>query len=186
MSEDTHAEAGAEAPKKSGKLKVIIIAVVAALIGAVGAGAAFFILGEHPPQAENPDEHADEGGDSGDGEKKKKKKKKKKHDGPELPPAYMKLENLTVNLAGGKDHFLAASMELKIAEPAAQQALSERMPEVKNLVLITLSAQSPDSLATVEGKTALAQKLRDDLNALIDEDEDTGVSDVFFTQFIIQ
>lgn len=188
MSEEKHAEeAGAEAPKKSGKLKVIIIAVVAALIGAVGAGAAFFLLGEHPPQAENPDEQADEGGDAGGHEKKKKKKKKGEGGGGEHgAAAYMKLDNLTVNLSGGKDHFLAVSMELKLAEPEAQVHLTERLPEVKNLVLITLSAQTPDSLSSVDGKNALAQKLRDDLNALIDEDEETGVENVFFTQFIIQ
>ncbi len=184
MSEEKHAAQGAaDAPAKSGKLKLVIIAVVGLVLGLGIAAGAFFALGEHPPEPEHADEATD-GGDHADGEKKKKKKKKK-HDGPELPPVYMKLDNLTVNLAG-KDHFLAASMEMKIAEPEAQRLLSERLPEVKNLVLITLSAQTPDSLATVEGKTALAQKLRDDLNALIDQDEDTGIADVFFTQFIIQ
>jgi len=184
MAEEKHAaEGAAEAPAKSGKLKLIVIALVGIVLGLGIAAGAFFALGEHPPAAEEPEDGAD-AGDQADGEKKKKKKKKKK-DGPELPPVYMKLDNLTVNLAG-KDHFLACSMELKIAEPQAQAALSARMPEVKNLVLITLSAQTPDALTTVEGKTALAQKLRDDLNALIDEDEDTGVADVFFTQFIIQ
>ena len=186
MAEENHAAEAADAPKKSGKLKLIIIAAVGILLGLGVAAGAFLMLGEHPPQAENPDEHAGEGdGGSADGEKKKKKKKKKKDGEPELPPAYMKLDNLTVNLAG-KDHFLAASMELKLAEPEAQRLLSERLPEVKNLILITLSANTPDALSTVEGKLALAQKLRDDLNALIDQDEDTGIVDVFFTQFIIQ
>ncbi len=185
MSEEKHAaEGAADAPAKSGKGKLIIIAVVGVVLGLGIAAGAFFMLGEHPPEPEATEGH-DAEGDATDGEPKKKKKKKKKHDGPELPPVYMKLDNLTVNLAG-KDHFLACSMELKIAEPEAQAALSARMPEVKNLVLITLSAQTPDSLTTVEGKTGLAQKLRDDLNALIDQDEDTGVADVFFTQFIIQ
>jgi len=188
MSEEKHAaEGAADAPAKSGKLKLIIIAVVGIVLGLGIAAGAFFALGEHPPAPEPADEAdaGDHGDGEGDGEKKKKKKKKKKHDGPELPPVYMKLDNLTVNLAG-KDHFLACSLELKIAEPEAQAALSARLPEVKNLVLITLSAQTPDSLTTVEGKTGLAQKLRDDLNALIDQDEDTGIADVFFTQFIIQ
>jgi flagellar FliL protein len=185
MSEEKHAADGAaEAPAKSGKLKLVVIAVVGILLGLGIAAGAFLALGEHPPEPEATADHgADE--DAVDGEKKKKKKKKKKSGEPELPPVYMKLENLTVNLAG-KDHFLAASMELKIAEPEAQMLLTQRLPEVKNLVLITLSANTPDSLTTVEGKTALAQKLRDDLNALIDQDEDTGVADVFFTQFIIQ
>lgn len=184
MAEEKHAaEGAADAPAKSGKLKPLVMAAVGLVLGLVIAAGAFFALGEHPPAPEATDGH-DADGDASDGEPKKKKKKKKKGE-PELPPTYMKLDNLTVNLSG-KDHFLAASMELKIAEPEAQRLLSERLPEVKNLVLITLSANTPDTLATVEGKTALAQKLRDDLNALIDEDEDTGVADVFFTQFIIQ
>ncbi|NCU95747.1 MAG: hypothetical protein EBV48_07715 [Betaproteobacteria bacterium] len=107
-------------------------------------------------------------------------------DGEEHPPTYFKLEQMTVNLAGGKDHFLATNLELRLGEPEAEKLLSARMPEVKNLVLLTLSAQTPEALANLEGKTALAQKLRDDLNALIDQDEDTGVADVFFTSFIIQ
>ncbi|MFZ4499438.1 MAG: flagellar basal body-associated FliL family protein [Burkholderiales bacterium] len=182
MAEENHAAEAADAPKKSGKMKLVIIAVVGLVLGLGVAAGAFLLLGEHPPQAENPDEHSEDA--PADGEKKKKKKKKKSGE-PELPPVYMKLENLTVNLSG-KDHFLAASMELKLAEPEAQRLLTERLPEVKNLILITMSSNTPDSLATVEGKTALAQKLRDDLNALIDQDEDTGIADVFFTQFIIQ
>ncbi|MBU3694079.1 MAG: hypothetical protein FGM40_04535 [Rhodocyclaceae bacterium] len=188
MAEENHAaEAAAGAAGKKGLLKLILVAVGASVLTAGGMFGAFMVLGEHPPQAASPDEHADEA-DGGDGQntEKKKKKKKKKHDGPELPPTYMKLDNLTVNLAGGKDHFLAANLELKIAEPDAQRLLTERLPEVKNLVLLTLSSQTPDALATVEGKTALAQKLRDDLNTLIDQDEETGVADIFFTQFIIQ
>jgi len=182
MAEENHAAEAADAPKKSGKMKLVIIAVVGLVLGLGVAAGAFLLLGEHPPQAKNPDEHSEDA--PADVEKKKKKKKKKSGE-PELPPVYMKLENLTVNLSG-KDHFLAASMELKLAEPEAQRLLTERLPEVKNLILITMSSNTPDSLATVEGKTALAQKLRDDLNALIDQDEDTGIADVFFTQFIIQ
>lgn len=184
MAEDNHAAEGQDgSPKKSGLVKFIVIGLVASLITAGGLFGAFMVFGEHPPQAENPDENAEDGG--GEESTKKKKKKKKKADS-EATPTYMKLENLTVNLAGGRDHFLALSMELKIAEPEAQKLLTDRMPEVKNLVLLTLSAQTPDSLGSVEGKTALAQKLRDDLNAMIDQDEDTGVADIFFTQFIIQ
>ena len=185
MAEEKHAaEGAAEAPAKSGKLKPILMAVIGLVLGLAIAAGAFFALGEHPPAPEASEGHDAEEG-TADDEPKKKKKKKKKGSEPELPPTYMKLDNLTVNLSG-KDHFLAASMELKIAEPEAQRRLTERLPEVKNLVLLTLSGNTPDTLSTVEGKTALAQKLRDDLNALIDEDEDTGVADVFFTQFIIQ
>jgi len=187
MAEETPAAAGhAETPKKGGgAVKLILVAVIAALLTAGAAVAVFFMLGEKQPDAEHADEASD-GGDQGDEHGKKKKKKKKKGDGEEHPPTYFKLEQMTVNLAGGKDHFLATNLELRLGEPEAEKLLSARMPEVKNLVLLTLSAQTPEALSNLEGKTALAQKLRDDLNALIDQDEDTGVADVFFTPFINQ
>lgn len=186
MAEDKHAaDAPEAAPKnKSPLVKFIVIGLIASLVTAGGLFGAFLVFGEHPPQADSADENAEDG--SGEGDTKKKKKKKKKKSDSESAPTYMKLENLTVNLGGGRDRFLALSLEIKIAEPAAQKLLTDRMPEVKNLILMTLSAHTPEELGTVDGKTALAQKLRDDLNALIDEDEDTGVADIFFTQFIIQ
>jgi len=79
MAEET--QAAVAAPKRlGGTLKLIIVGVVAALLGAVGAGAAFFLLGEHPPQAAGADAHADagEGADGADGEGAEQKKKKKK------------------------------------------------------------------------------------------------------------
>lgn len=186
MAEDKHAADAPDAAtkNKSPLVKFIVIGLIASLVTAGGLFGAFMVFGEHPPQADSADENAEDG--SGEGDTKKKKKKKKKKSDSDAAPTYMKLENLTVNLGGGRDHFLALSLEMKIAEPAAQKLLTDRMPEVKNLILLTLSAHTPEELGTVEGKTALAQKLRDDLNTLIDEDEDTGVADIFFTQFIIQ
>lgn len=167
---------GDEPPKKKRGKRLLIVAVVAILLAGGGAGAFFFLS--------HGDTAHPEGGAKGAGHPDASPPKKKvEYDGP---PVYQRLEPATVNLAGGSGNFLAANVELKLAEPKVAEDLKIRAPEIRNLVLMTLSAQRPEDIANAEGKAKLAQKLREEINKIVKLDQETGVIDVFFTEFIMQ
>lgn len=174
MSEAAVAPAGDAPPSKKGKLVIILVAVLALLAGA--GGGAFFMLSSAPAEAEVDDDGSGTATPA-------KKKKRVQYDGP---PVYLRLDPLTVNLADPGNTYLAANIELQLAEPPVGEVFKLRAPEIRNLVLMTVSSQTPDTLVKLEGKQELATTLRSRLNELIGEDEETGVVDVFFTQFIMQ
>ena len=74
----------------------------------------------------------------------------------------------------------------EFAHAEAAQLLAAIRPKVQHRIILLLSGEELASLQTVKGKQALQGRVLDELNGLIDETSKTGVSDVFFTNFIIQ
>jgi len=81
---------------------------------------------------------------------------------------------------------LQITIVLEIAHAEAAQLLATMRPKVQHRIILLLSSEAVADLQTVKGKQALQGRLLSELNGLIDETSDTGVSDVFFTNFIIQ
>ncbi len=156
------------APPKS-KKKLIIIIVAAVLALALVGGAAFFLLGKKPDAAQQA-EHGDEA----------------EADEEAHPPVYEKLDTFTVNLSDGET-FLQAEINLKLADAKLSEKLKTRMPEVKDSILRLLSVQSPEELATVEGKDKLAGEVQKAVNEILGvKKASKGVQKVLFPAFIIQ
>ncbi|MFZ5482794.1 MAG: flagellar basal body-associated protein FliL [Pseudomonadota bacterium] len=165
-------EAAPEAPKgKSKKLLIIILAVVL-LVVLAGGGAAVYLLTSKPAaeqvegeEGEDEEAHAEE---------------------EEHPPVYEKLDAFTVNLADGET-YLQVEINLKLADAKLSEKLKARMPEVKDAVLRLLSSQSPEELATVEGKDKLAGEVQKSVNEVLGvKKASKGVEKVLFPAFIIQ
>lgn len=170
------------APKKKGKLLLfIIIGVVVVALGAVGA---ILLLKKPPPE------------DGEDGEAPAHKTEKKKEAG--LPPAYVKLDTFTSNLAVENPNdqqaaqYIQVVVELKVASAHEGDALKPYTPEIRNAVLRLLSSRKPSQLSSIEGKDALANDIRDAVNSIVNPPKKGGhapeepVSAVLFSSFIIQ
>ncbi|SIT42514.1 Flagellar basal body-associated protein [Paraburkholderia ribeironis] len=156
------------APASPGPLKRIILIALIAIIaaGAAGAGVWFFMSKRAPAAA-----LADAG------------------PAPVAAPLFFPLESMTVNLQSddGQPHFLRIGLTLKLGDAAAQQQLTDHMPEVRSRILLALSNKHPEELAPLEGKRALAEELK----TLIEQPTDKGtapihVQDVLFTEFVVQ
>lgn len=156
--------AGEAAPKKGkGKLLVIIIAAVVLLAG--GGGAAWFFL------------HA----------KKPASAEEAKHEAPDAPPVFAKLEQFTVNLtADGEEHYLQTDVELKVADAKVVDAIKSHMPEIRSNLLLLLSSKTASVMATMDGKKKLSKEIAKQVNEILHAKESEGVSDVYFTTFVIQ
>ncbi len=165
MAKETEKPAEEGAAKKGKKLKVIIIALlVLVLLG--GGGFAYWFFAVH--------------GKADSGAKAAAKVE------PNLPPTYSVLDPFTVNL---RDPGVAmqAGITLKVHDEKVDEAIKQRMPEIRDRILLILSSQQSADLMTAAGKENLGKQIAVAVNKILDvKDPKDGVTQVLFTSFIIQ
>lgn len=166
------------APKKKGKLLIIILALVG-LIVLVGGGLAFWLLKSAPDKSKQAKADAEEGDDAEEGGDSQEH-------GDEHPPVYEKLEQFTVNLAD-QESYLQTEVQLVVADVKVQEKIKARMPEVRDALIRLLSSKTPEELNQADGKAALAEEIKRELNHVLGIKKDSkGVKKVLFGAFIIQ
>lgn len=180
-----------EAPKKSSK-KLVIILAAAILLGGGGAGATWVVLQK-------------KSGADGKYEKAVEKQVTAK-------PIFLNLEPFTVNLQDTRgERYAQVGITLQVEDPNVEAALKDRLPAVRNHVLLLISSKRIDDLLTPEGKLQLAQDIRGrvalamgiDVTGAEEEDSpankkkavsrknkpepiENPIKDVLFSQFIVQ
>lgn len=108
---------------------------------------------------------------------------------PPVPsPIYVPLDPFTVTLQGNYDRrILYTAITLRVADAASGKLLTSYMPEVRNRVLLTLSAQNPETVQTPEARATLAKALTESLEApYIPQPVGPRISNVLFTAFVVQ
>ena len=153
---------------------MLIIALVAFIV--LGGGGAFaFYMMRAPAQSVDGDSH-------GDSHEKKKKKKKK-----ESEHGLVSLEPFVVNLADqGGSRFLRLSLRLVVDTPEEAEKVQKNdvlLVRVRSAILELLTQQTADQLVTTEGKATLKTAIAEHLKTLL---EDTEVTDVLFSDFVVQ
>jgi flagellar protein FliL len=138
--------AAEEKPRRtSGKLVMLAVVVIIFLV-AGGAGAFVMLSG-------------DESAETADAA-----------DAPEQPAVFVPLETFTVNLlpTDGLHQYLQTSLTLKLVSQASADAVKTRMPEVRNRVLLILSAKRPAELMPVAGKEKLASEIGEAVQNIVE------------------
>jgi flagellar FliL protein len=104
------------------------------------------------------------------------------------PPEYVALEPFTVNLQADEgEHYLQVQFTLQVANLEQAEVLKSNMAQVRNRVLLLLSAKRASELNTVEGKRQLAGEIAATLKQpFFAKGQPQHVGDVLFTAFIIQ
>ncbi len=105
-----------------------------------------------------------------------------------MPPAFLPMDSFTVNLQPENEaQFLQVGLTLKLAGSGYDEAIKARMPEIRNRILLLLSAKKASELTSVEGKQALAEQVqREVMQALGGSVPSGGIAGVLFTSFLIQ
>jgi flagellar FliL protein len=139
QAQTTAAEAAAP-PKKRSKL-LLIVSLVVVLAGG-GGGAAWFFLKPAGPDAAVA---------------------------KPKPALFMPLEMFTANLAAteGQPQFIQVGLTLKTSEQGTLDLVKERMPEVRNRILLVLSGKRGADLLPVAGKEKLATDLATAVQSII-------------------
>jgi flagellar FliL protein len=94
------------------------------------------------------------------------------------------LDTFIVNLADqARNRYLRVTMDLELIEVTDADKLAERLPQVRDCILMILPSKRFDDIASMEGKTALRGEIIAKLNSLYTKEV---VSNIFFTEFVVQ
>jgi flagellar FliL protein len=153
----------------SNKVLIIVAIVFVLLLGMMGTG--FFFMWNKMNAA---NAHSADSGETG------------------APPAeelvkigpIHPLDTFIVNLADeGGSRYLRVTMNLELKDKDAVALVQERLPMIRNGVLMLLPAKKYADISTVEGKDALRDELVAKLNSFLKPD---SVANIYFTEFVVQ
>jgi flagellar protein FliL len=162
-------EATVEKSGSKKKLFLIIGAVVFVLLLAGGAGT-WFYLKEHPkPQeAKDPSQQVPVPA-----------LKPKAEIGP-----MVNIDEFIVNIISGDTaHYVKASLTVELTNPEAKDEVEQRMPQVRDAILLLIGNKTYEELQDLQGKKQLKAELLNKINSFLQ----TGkVVSVYFTNFVVQ
>ena len=170
MAKKEQAADDAAKPAGKGKLKLIIIIVVA-LLFTIGAsvGATWFIMNKKVHDAEAA--------------------KAEPTTPVRLPAIYEKLTpSFVVNFnVNGRQRYMQVGVALMGRDQAKMDELKAHLPQVRNQLVMLLSAQSYDALLTPVGKELLRQQATSKIQELAQKQVgQPTVEQVLFTNFVLQ
>ncbi len=107
---------------------------------------------------------------------------KKEQEEPEFIGKLIPLETFLVNLSGSRGQKLAKiNMELEVNNDEVQKEIDKLKPKIRDIIIIILSSKSYAQVATTEGKDALREEIRDQVNLFLTKGQ---IQRVYFTEFI--
>lgn len=180
--------------KKGGKAKKLIL-LFGLIIAAAGGGAyAYFGLGvggsggHDEPEIEQPELVVREGVSDRAAEEGRRRARNGAPDRRIFQATYIPLEgNFTSNLNGG-DAFVQIGMGVSTYyDERVVQSVERHEMAIRSAILMTLSEADPIEIATLRGKEALKNRLKNAINnVLTDREGFGGIDDVYFTSFVTQ
>ena len=94
------------------------------------------------------------------------------------------LDTFIVNLADEeRSRYLRITMDLELTASSDADKLNQRLPQVRDRILMILPSKRFDEIASVDGKTALRDEIINKLNSLFPK---TVITNIFFTEFVVQ
>ena len=156
-----------EAPAKAGSMKkTIVLGLLGVLLLGGGGGAAWFFMGgtndeegKHA-QKTNGEEHGEE------------------------PGPVMELDPFLLNLADRDEiRFLKVSIKLELDRPEEKTDFQNKVPAIRDALLVLLSSKESQLLRTVNGKRRIREEIMTRVNGVMNKGK---ILNVFFTDFIIQ
>ena len=160
-----------KAPEGGSKKKLfIIIGAVVLLLVIGGAAAWFFFLKPQPPSPEE----LDPGSQVPVPDITQK---------TEIGP-MVNIEEFVVNIiSGDTPHYVKASLTVELTSEDAQPEVEQRMPQVRDAVLLLIGNKTYEELQDLQGKRQLKAELTSKINSFLQ----TGkIKAIYFTNFVVQ
>jgi len=164
--EGVEKDAGAKGGMNSKFIMIIILAI--ALLGG-GGGAAWYLMG--------------------DDQKNKKEGEMADHE-VEAEPSLeaigpvVDLEPFVLNLADRDQlRYLKVSIKLQLDRPEAETDFQNRLPAIRDALLVLLTSKESRALRTIDGKMLVRDEIGGRVNSIMKKGK---IRQVFFTDFIIQ
>ncbi len=183
MADDTVDSNGGPAPVGVLPIKMVIVIAVGVLLLGIGGAIAFMSLTKG---GEKPESGAEAAADTKTAPKAKEDESAQKHGASPkgAPGPIFDLDPFVVNLADAADvHYLKVTVKLELDHPATAELLNQRVPQIRDAVLILLSSKESEAVRTAQGKLQLREDLLLKVNSLLPKG---GVRGAYFTEFIVQ
>ena len=94
------------------------------------------------------------------------------------------MDPFIVNLADAEgQRYLKAVMQFEVDNPAAESEIQEKLPQIRDEILMILSNKTFDDVSTTAGKRMVKREIASAVNKYL-----TGgqVTQVYFTEFVVQ
>ena len=159
-------------------MKILLIALLAISL----AGAGWYYRDMLPLGADNELAEGETEADSADGHGEAAD--------ASAAPVYLTLDPpFVVNFVHrGTLRYLQVSLDLKYHDANLLTRVSERMPEIRNDLILLFSNQEYEKLRTLEGKEMLRREIMGAINHVLDIDtkDKRASGEVFITNFVMQ
>jgi flagellar FliL protein len=94
------------------------------------------------------------------------------------------LKAFIVNLAGENGRrYLKIKMDLEIAREEFNDPIRDRIPQIRDSIMMILTSKRYEDIKDTEGKIALRQDIQNQVNGFFKE---PCISNIYFTDFVIQ
>ena len=144
----------------------ILLIVMGILLLGGGGGAAWYFMGGTDEKPNAHEEHAKAEGTH------------------EEPGPIMELEPFLLNLADRDElRFLKVSIKLELDRPEEKTDFQNKIPAIRDALLVLLSSKESQILRTVNGKRRVREEIMTRVNGVMSKGK---IANVFFTDFIIQ
>jgi len=150
--------------------KLLLLGLLALLV--VGGGAGFFFISDgdqdRSPQVQEEQANAETEGEFRSG-----------FVGPVID-----LEPFVLNLADRDQlRYLKVSIKLQLDRPKEETDFADKLPAIRDALLVLLTSKESRSLRTVDGKMLVRDEIGGRVNTIMKKGK---IQQVFFTEFIIQ
>ena len=102
---------------------------------------------------------------------------------PSLGTLYP-LDTFIVNLAddGGK-RYLRVTMDLELSEGVGVDEMEQRLPQMRDSILMVLPSKGFEDIRTIEGKISLRNEIVANINGIFGK---KSITNIYFTEFVVQ
>ncbi len=175
MADEEDVAEGEEGGKKTGKKKILLLALVGVLLIGLSVGGTLLAISLLGPKPEETEEMMVED--------------EEPIEEALLPAIYYPLKPpIIVNFnARGRQRYLQAELTLMTREEDVIAAIELHMPMIRNGLVLLFGGQSYEQLQTAEGKEILRQEALAEIQRLLEQEiGKPGVEQVLFTNFVMQ
>lgn len=101
---------------------------------------------------------------------------------------YVRMEpNFVVNLQGSRRSYLRMDIQLLVEGKERAETIKAHMPVLRHALILLTSDYSADQLGTADEREAFRQKALEESRKALDKYASSqGLSDLFFTEFLVQ
>lgn len=164
-----------EAPKSGGaggKPTLFIILAIINMLVVMGVGAMLY-LGQKKKEKEPKIDDVIAG---------EKKTLEQEAHSKEFIGKLVPLEQFLVNLSGAHGRkILKINMELEVSNPEVQEEIEKIKPKIRDYIIIIVSSKSFTEISAKEGKDALREEIKNQINLFLTKGQ---INKVFFTEFL--